>query len=152
MNDLDVRIVRLEPMRVATALGFGESPEAQAWEMILAYAAAKGLDPSAQRFFGFNNPNPSHGSPHYGYEQWVTAGAGLDGEDGVQIKEFDGGLYAVTRCEGVESLPATWQRLVLWCEDSRYHQAHHQWLEECLTPPGLPPEAMVFDLYLPIAV
>ncbi len=24
----------------------------------------------------------------------------------------------------------------MWCEDSPYKHAHHQWLEECLTPPG----------------
>ena len=42
-------------------------------------------------------------------------------------------------------------RIVLWCEDSLYKNAHHPWLEECLTPPGTLWEKAVFDLYLPIA-
>ena len=32
MSDLEVRIVKLEPMRVVSFLGFGESPEELAWE------------------------------------------------------------------------------------------------------------------------
>ena len=31
MSDLDVRIVKLEPVRVASFHGFGESPEDEAW-------------------------------------------------------------------------------------------------------------------------
>ena len=31
MSELEVRIVTLEPMRVASAHGFGEQPEEQAW-------------------------------------------------------------------------------------------------------------------------
>ena len=38
MSDNDVQIVRLEPMRVASAYGFGESPELEAWEKILDFA------------------------------------------------------------------------------------------------------------------
>ena len=34
MNDLEVRIVNLEPMRVAYALGYGESPEMIAWRRL----------------------------------------------------------------------------------------------------------------------
>ena len=35
MSELDVRIVKLEPMRVASAHGFGTNPEEQAWDKIL---------------------------------------------------------------------------------------------------------------------
>ena len=72
---LDVRIVQLEPLRVASALGFGPSPEAIAWEKILGWARQNGLPDAAStgatgkpapRFFGFNNPSPSPGSPNYG--------------------------------------------------------------------------------------
>jgi len=43
MSELEVRIVQLEPMRVAYALGFGPRPEEIAWSRILAYGKAKGL-------------------------------------------------------------------------------------------------------------
>lgn len=153
MSELKVRIVRLEPMRVASAHGFGQSPEQEAWNKILAFAEAKRLleEPEACRFFGFNNPDPSPGSPNYGYDQWVTAGPDVDPEGEVQIIEFSGGLYAVTRCSGLSNIGEVWKQLVTWSEDHHHKKAHHQWLEELLTPPDVPLEDYVFDLYLPIA-
>ena len=155
MSENDVQIVRLEPMRVASAYGFGESPELEAWEKILDFARSKGLleQPGSYRFFGFNNPNPSPGSPNYGYEQWITVGPEIEAEGDIEIKEFPGGLYATTRCEGVGNIEATWRRLLRWFEDSAYTKPPNflECLEELLTPPSLPYEEYVFDLYLPIA-
>lgn len=151
MAELEVRIVRLEPMRVASALGYGESPEPLAWDRILSWAKARGLleDLNAVRFFGFNNPDPSPGTPNYGYEQWITVGPEVEAEEGdeIEIKPFSGGLYAVTRCKGIPQIHPTWKRLVAWYEESDYRRGHQQWLEECLPPL----EEHVFDLYLPLA-
>ena len=65
-------------------------------------------------------------------------------------KEFPGGRYTVTRCEGLQTIHATWQKLVAWREASHYRPAQHQWLEELITPPGRPWEKAQFDLYMPI--
>ena len=153
MSDLNVRIVQMEPMRVASAHGFGTEPEPQAWEKILAFAEARGIDTGEVRFFGFNNPNPSPGSPNYGYEQWMTVSPGVEGEGEITIKEIPARRYAVARCEGLSTIGKVWQDLVLWFEDSPYKKPAHwcQCLEELLTRPGLPYEEYVFDLYLPIA-
>jgi DNA gyrase inhibitor GyrI len=146
-----VRIVRLEPMRVASALGFGSSPEMMAWEKIIAFAQENGLlDKADTRYFGFNNPSPSPGSPNYGYEQWVTVGPLVAATADVAVKEFGGGLYGVLRCEGIPQIGACWKELVTWFENSHYQHGAQQWLEEALTPPGTPEEAMVLDLYLPL--
>jgi DNA gyrase inhibitor GyrI len=153
MEDLNVRIVRLAPMRVASAYGFGASPEGVAWRTLLDWAKAGELlevEP-APRFFGFNNPNPSSGNPNYGYEQWMTVGPDVAGSGGVTIKEFAGGLYAVARCENLLMITDNWQRLATWCEGSPYAMGLHQWLEECFTPDAARLEEYVFDLYLPIA-
>ncbi len=154
MSELDVRIVKLEPMRVASAHGFGESPEPQAWDKLLTWAESKGLlaDREAVRFFGFNNPSPSPGSPNYGYEQWMTVGSDVEAEGEIEIKEFPGGLYAVARCEGLDNIGEMWQRLVLWGDDSPHKKGHHQCLEEFLSPLDVmdQPDQYVFDLYLPI--
>ncbi len=152
MDKLEVRIVRLEPMRVAAAYGFGGSPEAQAWAKLNAWMASRGIpvDTKAHRFFGFNNPCPSPGSPNYGYEQWITVGPQVEPEGEIQVKDFYGGLYAVTRCK-LANITEAWHRLNAWREDSHYKQAYHQWLEECLTPGFTPEEEMEFDLYLPIS-
>lgn len=152
MSDLEVRIVQMEPMRVASAHGFGTSPEEQAWNKILAFAEAKGIDHKDARFFGFNNPNPSPGSPNYGYEQWMTVNSQVQGEGEVTIKEIPARLYAVARCEGLGNIGEVWKQLVLWFEDSPYKKPPHydQCLENLLTPPDLPFDEHVFDLYLPI--
>lgn len=151
MPDIEVRIIQLEPMRVASARGFGEQPETQAWSKLLDWAKQQGIeDLSNHRFFGFNNPNPSPGSPNYGYEQWMTVDKGLDPAQGIEFKDFPGGLYAVTRSEGLQNITDNWKRLVVWREESKYREAHHQWLEECFTPQAERLEDFVFDLYAPI--
>jgi len=152
MSEIEVRIQNLEPMRVASAHGFGENPEEQAWTKLLTWARSQGYeDLGKHRFFGFNNPNPSPSSPNYGYEQWMTFGEGAKPGEGIEFKEFTGGLYAVTRCEGLQHITEIWKQLVVWREESKYKEAHHQWLEECFTPKATQLEDYVFDLYAPIA-
>ncbi len=155
MSDIDVRIVRLEPLRVASSYGFGAGPEGIAWDKMIAFVKTKGLgtDNLEHRYLGFNNPSPSPGSPNYGYEQWITVGPEVDAEGEIKIKNFGGGLYAVTHCK-LSHITEVWMQLIDWREKSRYRSANHQWLEECLTPPidrPIEPEQMEFDLYLPIA-
>ncbi len=112
------------------------------------------------RFFGFNNPDPSPGSPHYGYEQWITVGPDSAGERDVVIKAFSGGLYGVTRCRGLFNIGARWKQLGSWLERSDHTSGKHQWLEESLNMnkpistaefENLAPEQFVTDLYVPIA-
>jgi DNA gyrase inhibitor GyrI len=150
MSELDVRIVRLDPMRVAMSHGFGPSPEEIAWNKLRAWIKAAGIKPEEHRFFGFNNPDPSPGSPNYGYEQWITVGPDVQPEGDVSIKAFGGGLYAVTRCK-LPVIGETWKRLVAWRDDSRYKCGHHQWLEECISLIDTPFDDLVMDIYLPIS-
>lgn len=153
MSKFEVRIVRLAPVRVASSYGFGSSPEGEAWRKILAWAEAAGVPHEVQpgRYFGFNNPNPSPGSPNYGYEQWLVldADATPQSSPDITIKSFAGGLYAVTRCT-LPQIGAAWQQLSAWRETSAYRHGHHQWLEEAVSPLGTPFENMVMDIYLPI--
>ena len=156
MSEIEVRIIKLEPMRVASAHAFGSGPETVAWGKLVAWAEPKGLmnDPENHRIFGFNNPDPSPSSPNYGYEFWMQVGPESEAEGEIELKKFAGGLYAVIRCEvkrdAYESIPATWGKLVAWRENSRYECASHQWLEEHISvdEPGCD---FVLDLYLPIA-
>jgi DNA gyrase inhibitor GyrI len=159
VNDLAVRIVKLEPLRVASFHGFGPSPEALAAAKLAAWAGPRGLltDLTRPRIFGFNNPNPSAGSPNYGYEFWLVVGPEFvasedEAESDMRIRDFPGGLYAVTRCQGVENIGATWGRLAQWLTESRYGHAGHQWLEEHLNPSfPVPGDELLLDLYAPIA-
>jgi DNA gyrase inhibitor GyrI len=153
MSDIDVRIVKLNPMRVASFYGFGKSPEMVAWEKLKAWASPKSLIDNSEsyRTFGFNNPNPSSGSPNYGYELWLPIGNDVVPEGDIRVQDFSGGLYAVTRFKGLDNIGEVWKKLVTWQEKSHYKQAYHQWLEELLVDPDTPIEEYVFDLYLPIA-
>ncbi|MDY0019294.1 MAG: GyrI-like domain-containing protein [Anaerolineae bacterium] len=153
MDTLEVRIVKLEPMRVASVYGFGASPEGEAIGKLAAWAGPKGLldVPGQHRIFGFNAPNPSAGSPNYGYEMWITVGPEVEPDGEVRVQEFPGGLYAVTQCKGVETITATWKRLIAWLTESKYKHADHQWLEEQLTPLDTALDELTLDLYAPIA-
>lgn len=159
MSSLEVRIVELEPMRVASFYAFGDVPETAAWEKLFTWLEKnKPEDLKDRRIFGFNNPNPSSGSPNYGYEFWLTVEPEAEPDEEMRIVEFSGGLYAVTRCEvkgdPYETIPTTWKELVQWLVNSKYKHAKHQWLEEHLWPPpdqSQNIEELVLDLYAPIA-
>ena len=43
MSEIEVRILKLEPMRVATVWGFGQEPEIIAYNKLDAWAGPKGL-------------------------------------------------------------------------------------------------------------
>jgi effector-binding domain-containing protein len=154
MSKPEVRIVKLEPMRVASAHGFGASPEGIAHKKMYAFLEKNNLLEgygTKRRHFGFNNPSPSAGSPNYGYEIWVEVGAEVQPEGEIRIQEFCGGLYAVTRFENLENIGRVWQELVSWRDGSPYKPAHHQWLENLHNPLEKYPGKYVFELYLPIS-
>jgi DNA gyrase inhibitor GyrI len=161
MSKLDVRIVKLEPMRVASFWGFGKNPEDEAFTKLDAWAGPRGLfaDPEAHPIFGFDNPLPSAGSPNYGYEVWIKVGPEAEPEGDMRILEFHGGLYAVTRCEvpkgDYDVIGTTWKALNTWREDSKYKCGAHQWLEKSVlipqwNSPMEPGIEFTMDLYLSI--
>ena len=155
MSEDDIRAVELPPLRVVCLNGFGDGPEGQAFEKTLAWAKAHNLLDLPHRLFGYNNPDPTPGSPNYGYDVWMTVDASVNADGEARIIEFPGGLYAVLRIEVKspwDDIPAAWQRLVKWRENSPYHEGRHQWLEEHIGPLNeivntLP---LTLDLFLPI--
>lgn len=153
MGELRVKTVELKPMRVVSVYGYGKEPEGIAWEKLIAWAQPRGLveDTDSFRIFGFNNPNPSSGSPNYGYEFWLEVGEDTEPECDLRVYDFSGGLYAVTGCQGVQAIGATWQALMEWHTTSSFTLGAHQWLEQHLSPVGTPLEELLLDLYLPIA-
>jgi AraC family transcriptional regulator len=154
-EELDVKIVRLEPMRVACFNGYGPEPENLVFQKVRDYVRQKGLDRDANthRFFGYNNPNPSAGSPNYGYDVLVTVDESVESEGEMRVFDFPGGLYAVLRFKpssGEEIFP-TWQKFVAWQEKSRYRPARHQWLEEHIGDINKTFPDLTMDLYMPVA-
>jgi DNA gyrase inhibitor GyrI len=161
MARFEARIVRLAPMRVASVHAFGESPEREAWKKMEAWAGPRGLleDINENPVFGFNNPNPSSDSKEYGYEFWIAVGPQVEAETGVEIKQFEGGTYAVTSCNLLEEVNSeffqkegyleSWKKIYAWAKEKKLVQGSHQALEKPHDPRA--PEAeLVLDLYLPI--
>ena len=154
MNDLNIQIVKLEPMRVASAYGFGPNPEEQAWQKLEAWAGPRGLlnDKKAHPVYGFNNPNPIPGGTKYGYEFWIKVDAGAEPEGALRIVEFMGGAYAVLRCEAhgdPAAIPAAWQSLASWCKANNRRIGRHQPLEKIISNPD-DPAHLVLELYCPV--
>lgn len=150
-----VRLVTLEPMRVAVFYGFGEQPEEEAWKKLEKWARdnKKWGDFARNEVYGFNNPDPTPASPNYGYELWMKLDEGDPAEKAPGLKSFAGGKYAVLRCpvpvEDYDEIGKKWKELVAWREQSSYRYGPHQWLEKSVnnTDPAL---AFVLDLYMPI--
>ena len=152
MTDPTVRIVELEPLRVVAALGFGPSPEEEAWRLIEAFAEDHGLDmwSGEHRFFGFNNPDPSPGSPNYGYEQWMTVPADVTAEAPYEIKHVPAGRYVALGFTGLEQIGANWKHLIGWFEEHGHALPadRERCLEELHTSTDQAPETWRFDLYV----
>jgi AraC family transcriptional regulator len=146
-----VRIVRVEPMRLAFANATGKSPEVKAHRALFAWAAPKGLlaDRSVFFFFGRNNPPPSPGKEAYGYDSGITVDPALEIEGDIKTEDLRGGWYALVRTN-LTQIREMWEYLYQWVEGSAYSIAGHG-LEELLTPEiENNPDAILFDLWLPI--
>ncbi len=150
MDVPDLRIVKLEPMRVASARAFGEHPESEAWEKLRAWAEPRGLlhDPERHPVFGFNAPGPSPGRKEYGYEFWIRVGPDASPEGPVEVKDVAGGRFAVARERGYPS-PEAWKRLY-----DRARRSGHRWRKahelERIHDHLAAASEVTFDLYLPI--
>jgi len=152
MVDPDVRIERLKPTRVAWVRVVGRSPEQEAWSFLAPWASAAGLldDPLAHPVYGFNNPPPAPGIAEYGYEFWVAVDSETRPPEGVGLKEFEGGLYAVTSCHVGEDMPQRWKALLRWVHSSRHNWRRTAHELERIQNPQAPSHEIVVDLCLPV--
>jgi DNA gyrase inhibitor GyrI len=157
MVKLDVRIVTLPPMRAVCINGFGKSPELQAWDKLAVWAKERNMNmwDKSHRLFGYDNPEPSPGSPNYGYDVWMTVDESVQAEGEARIIDFPGGLYAVTRIDAGpqgEGIFERWQELAAWVEHSKYRPEYCRriCLEESLPVKARIEGGFTLDLFEPI--
>lgn len=155
MNETEIKVVQLPPSRVACFHGFGKTPENQALEKMKAWSEARGYysDRKNHRVMGFDNPPPTPGSPNYGYDLWVTVTDGEPPAEGVEFKDFEGGLYAMLHTDVRDpwkDIPEAWETLIRWQEGSKYQMGNHQCFEEHLDIPSSHPGGFVLEQNLPI--
>jgi DNA gyrase inhibitor GyrI len=148
-KELKVEIVELEPMTVASVRAISMSPEEDTLKKLVAFAKPRGFLDNLKKhpIFGFNNPNPSKQGKEYGYEFWMKVDPKTEVAGEVELKKFDGGLYAVTKCNLTQEAQSdflrehgqleSWYRLVEWLKSSQYKMADHQCLEKALNPEQL---------------
>jgi DNA gyrase inhibitor GyrI len=153
MTEMNVRVVKLEPMRVASVRVVSSSAERDAWQKLRAWAEPAGLldDLNQHPVFGFRSSAPGVRRKQYGYEFWIRIDPDVESEDGIEIKRVEGGLYAVATCEGLAFVSETWKKLCDHVQSSRssYQRRESQELEKPYNP--LAPEGEIeFDLYLPV--
>ncbi len=93
---MDVRIIYLPPSKIASYRYIGDSPEDVAKKVIYTFIRESNLPEIKPdfRLYGFNNPSPQEGQKEYGYEFWVTIPEDMEVKTPIEIKQFDGGLYA----------------------------------------------------------
>ncbi len=161
MKEIKVEIVKLEPMQVASVRAVSQTPERDAWEKMRSWAQPRGLleDIRKHPVFGFNSPDPSPGQKEYGYEFWIRVEPDTRTSGDVEIKEFPGGLYAVTMCNLKEETESdffkkegyleSWKNLADWVKSSKYKMGKRQCLEKAHEP-GASEEELILDLYCPI--
>ena len=65
------------------------------------------------------------------------------------MKEFSGGLYAVTTCTNLTKVAETWKQLWNWVQSSQYRWRKTHELEKPRDPRAAAKD-LVLDLYLPI--
>lgn len=135
MNKEDIQVIKLSPMKMISFYSYGPHPETQCWNKLMSWVKEKKfkVDVKNNRIFGFNNPCPSVGSSNYGYEFWISVNEDIQPKDDMRLIDFSGGLYATVSFNieiPDEELPEYWKGLNIWCEESNYGFANHQWLEE----------------------
>ena len=155
IDKMNVQIVTLGPMRVASIYAFGTDPRKAAWEKLSNWAGPRGfLDKKNEHpIFGFTSSSPSPRSQQYGYELWMKVGAEIEQQRELRIIDFNGGSYAVTRCKNsektYENITAIWKELGEWCKNNNLKSGYHQALEKFVTRGGKLDD-LILDLYYPI--
>jgi DNA gyrase inhibitor GyrI/DNA-binding HxlR family transcriptional regulator len=150
-DEMEVKIVELKPMRVASFRAVSVSPEHDATEMLLRWATGKGYlnDLEKHPIYGFNNPNPTTGKKEYGYEFWIKVDEDYTEED-INLKDVPGGRYAVTTCRNLSEIGELWRRLGNWVKENGYEYNKDA---ECLEKThniAASDDQLVLDLYAPI--
>jgi hypothetical protein len=139
----DVSVESLPPLCVACYRAASLSPEEDAGGFMEAWYRRQNFN-GARRHFGFDvDVTPEEKKAGFrGYEVWLSVPEGDQPSDGVIIRDFTGGLYAVMTLlhpfsDPFGRIPRGWKELHEWViGSSSYQSGEHQWLEELIRRDG----------------
>jgi DNA gyrase inhibitor GyrI len=131
MENSQVKLLQLNPLRAAYVHSDGASPEEDALNKILSYAKEKGLT-QKERLFGRNTYPTDQPEPH-GYEYYLTVDDNTETSGEVSIAEIPGGLYAVAEVQSLFNLGEGWKSLFAWLQSNGYEaigvkKGSHGWV------------------------
>lgn len=152
-NELDIKFVRLFPMRVVSFQAIGESPENAAWMKLREWAEPKGYfaDLDKNPIYGFNNPNPVQGKKEYGYEFWLVVDPDFESDE-VTVKDIPESFNVVTRCyveDAFRDIPETWKKILQWIKEHKIKFSGGCGLERVVVP-SHSGEEFILDIYIPV--
>ncbi len=138
----EISLETLPPMKVACYQVVSNEPENESGQFMDAWVKARGL--RGVRRFGFDVPVSGGQSQAglRGYEQWYEIPEDVTGADGVMVRGFAGGRYAVLRLidpftAPFETIPHGWHTLHEWVQAQPEIQCgYHPCLEEVVPGEG----------------
>ncbi|GFK94043.1 Transposon Tn10 TetD protein [Fundidesulfovibrio magnetotacticus] len=155
--DMDVTIVRKEPLRVAYARATGPYRQSatEAWNRLMALAGPKGLFRPGARYLGVGHDDPSSTAPELiRYDACVTVGPEFQPEGELAVMDLPGGEYAVVLHKGpYEEAEKVYMWLYgVWLPQSGREPAPRPGYEEYLnSPETTPPAELLTEINVPLA-
>lgn len=146
MNDefsSDVGIERLSPLWMACYRVASPTPEENTNRFMDDWYTRQKVS-APRRRFGFDvDVTPEEKKAGFrGYEVWFNVPEGVQPSEGVTIRDFTGGLYAVMTLyhpmvDPFARIPQGWKELHEWViGSSQYQSGEHQWMEELVARDG----------------
>jgi hypothetical protein len=140
INNSEITIEELPPMTVGCYRAISATPEHDCSQYMQEWLERNPIQASSLRRFGFDvEVLPAESSlGKRGYETWLEIPTGVQPANGLTIRSFTGGLYAVMTLfkpfdKPFERIPNGWKFLHEWVLMSEAYQGgNHQWLEELL--------------------
>jgi DNA gyrase inhibitor GyrI len=134
----EVKIEELPPQRVICCRAVSNEPEDEVIHRTQAWLAQHGLNAEGRRSFGFDVPVSvaEAAAGMRGYEIGYVIGEDIQADDGMQLRSYGGGQYAVLRVYNAfeapfKSIPGGWQQLIAWIrENSDWDFTHNLCYEE----------------------
>ena len=156
MDKLDIRIIKLAPMHVASFQASGVTAERDAFKKLFAWAQPKGLlnDLAKNSLFGFASHEFIEDKKGTGYKFWIKIPDNIEPEPDINVEDSDGGLYLVMSSLAVGNIGLTtapnWLKLRRWAQENGYEMGSQQQLVRFYSVPLLDNAAV--DLYFPIVI
>ena len=158
--DPDFRIERLSSAQAAYINASGASPEEEALTKIIVWAKTKNIAPESGIHLLGRNTYPTDKPEPHGYEYYLTLNNPLTPEEGIKIKTFQGGLFAVLRFKNLFIMQEAWVSLMKWVKENKHQEVgviktENGWVnsgfEELINwEETIPPSEWIFDLWLQI--